>query len=81
MAADKRRKGYARALLAAAEAWAKARGLTGFMLEAQDVNLAACRAYAKMGFVIGGVDSRLYWNTPQRDDLAVFWYKMFNEEG
>ncbi|NMA34420.1 MAG: GNAT family N-acetyltransferase [Clostridiaceae bacterium] len=72
-----RKQGIASRLLQAAEAWAKERGLPGFMLEAQDFNLGACRFYARTGFILGGVDNMLYYNTGNRGDLVLIWYKLF----
>ncbi len=58
-------------------AWAREKGLAGFMLEVQDINLAACRMYRKYGFVLGSADNMLYHNTESRGDIALFWYKVF----
>lgn len=80
VARDHRRKGIARLLLDDAARWAMDRGLIGFMLEAQDFNLGALRAYMKMGFVLGGADAMLYAATPQKHDLALFLYKVFVKE-
>lgn len=77
VAARYRGQGIGGQLLAAAETWAKERGLKGFMLETQDFNLNACRLYHRRGFVIGAVDNLLYHNTPNKEDLAIFWYKLF----
>ncbi len=72
-----RRTGAGTALMDAARAWAGSQGLSGLMLETQDVNLAACRFYRKHGFVIGGVDVCLYAATPAAGERAVFWYSLF----
>lgn len=69
-----RRKGIGRGLIDAAAQWAKAGGMKGIMLEAQDVNLSACRFYARYGFALGGVDTMLYGNFPNKDEKALFWY-------
>ncbi|GGF88324.1 hypothetical protein GCM10010912_37000 [Paenibacillus albidus] len=57
--------------------WAKQNNLAGLMLETQDVNVSACRFYAKNGFVIGGVDNMLYSNLPTASEQAVFCYYRF----
>lgn len=72
-----RNQGVAGFLLKEAEAWAKNCKIKGFMLEAQDFNLTACRFYYKKGFVLGSVDNMLYYNTENNDVLALFWYKIF----
>ena len=72
-----RGQGVGSALLAAAQAWAQAHHMPGFMLETQDVNLLACRFYIKQGFSLGAVDTHLYDLTPSKGELALFWYKMF----
>ncbi|MFZ5966400.1 MAG: GNAT family N-acetyltransferase [Bacillota bacterium] len=72
-----RRKNVGTLLLNTAKNWAIARNLKGFMLEAQDNNLGACRFYIKNGFVLGGVDIMLYNNFQNKDEKALFWYKTF----
>jgi len=72
-----RNKGLAKLLFDAAEHWDRGYGLKGFMLEAQDFNLGACRMYYKYGFIIGSVDNMLYYNTKNKGDLALYWYKVF----
>jgi len=75
---DHRGQGIGTQLLDAAQGWAKSKGLKGFMLETQDVNLLACRFYAKRGFHIGGADTALYANFDNADEIAIFWYKKFD---
>ena len=76
-----RGRGVGTALLEQAERWAREKGMKGFALEAQDVNLPASRFYQKQGFEIGGVNTRLYSNFPHcQDEIAVFWYKSFSCE-
>ena len=76
VAAAARKNGIGTALMQKAEEWAKDIGLKGLALETQDNNLAACRFYAKYGFVIGAVDTMLYRNSGDRE-YAVFWYLIF----
>lgn len=47
------------------------------MLETQDVNVSACRFYAKNSFIIGAVDNMLYSNFPTANEKAIFWYYKF----
>ena len=72
-----RGKGIGSALVQKAIEWAKQKELCGLMLETQDVNLLACRFYHKKGFEIGAVDTMLYANFDNRQELAVFWYLKF----
>lgn len=72
-----RRKGAGRALMEAAEQWAKAQHMQGLALEAQDINLHAARFYERCGFEIGGVNTMLYENFGLKE-IAVFWYKRFS---
>lgn len=79
VAKAERQKGVASALIARAEEWARSNNLKGFMLETQDINLAACRLYMRNGFVLGGVDTLLYNNFESKSEQALFWYKGFCE--
>ena len=72
-----RGKGVGSALIQKAIEWAKQNSLKGLMLETQDTNLLACRFYHKIGFQIGGVDTMLYSNFDNADEIAVFWYMKF----
>lgn len=73
-----RRRGIGRALLKKAEEWAKERSYPGVMLETQDTNVAACRFYARSGFVLGGFDTFLYRASDRyREEIALFWYLVF----
>jgi ribosomal protein S18 acetylase RimI-like enzyme len=73
-----RRRGIGRQLIAEADAWARGRGLTGIMLETQNINVAACRLYERCGFVLGGFDACLYRGVmPGTREIALFWYLLF----
>ena len=72
-----RGKGFGAMLIEKAILWAKEKELCGLMLETQDVNLAACRFYHKLGFRIGAVDTMLYANFDSGDEKAIFWYLKF----
>lgn len=72
-----RNKGIGTKLLEAAVQWAKQNRHIGLMLETQDVNLAACRFYARNNFVIGGVDTMLYSKFSTAKEKAIFWYYRF----
>ncbi|MFJ7666807.1 GNAT family N-acetyltransferase [Lysinibacillus sp. NPDC097195] len=72
-----RGKGIGTALLNKAKEWAIEKEMNGLTLETQDVNLLACRFYAKNGFSIGAVDNMLYANSKYANEKAVFWYLQF----
>lgn len=78
VAKEWRHKGVGTELLKAAFEWAKKKELIGAMLETQDVNVAACRFYAKNRFVIGAVDNRLYSKFSTANEKAIFWYYLFS---
>jgi hypothetical protein len=59
------------------KSWAKQNKFIGLMLETQDVNVSACRFYAKNSFIIGAVDNMLYSNFPTANEKAIFWYYKF----
>jgi len=77
VAKDWRQSGVGTALMEKAISWAKGNNLAGLMLETQDVNVSACRFYAKNGFVIGAVDKMLYSALPTANEIAIFWYYKF----
>ena len=73
-----RGRGVGTALMDAAKAWAAARALPGLTLETQDNNLPACRFYQKYGFTLGGMDTRVYRNTPYREETALYFYLLLS---
>jgi len=77
VARNHRQQGIGGVLLKKAAEWARQNNLIGLMLETQDVNLSACRFYAKNNFVIGAVDTMLYSNFPTANEKAIFWYHKF----
>jgi streptothricin acetyltransferase len=74
---DWRQQGVGTALLEKAMEWAKQNNFVGLMLETQDVNVSACRFYAKNNFVIGAVDNMLYSKFSTALEKAIFWYYKF----
>lgn len=68
-----RGRGVGAALLAAAERWALARGARRLKVETQNVNVAACRFYARRGCVLGAVHRFAYPALP--DEAQLLWYK------
>lgn len=60
-------------LFRAAEAWARARGCRQLKVETQNVNVAACRFYARQGCVLTSVHHNAYPGLP--DEIQLLWYK------
>ena len=65
-----RGRGVGRALWAAAEAWARARGCAEVRVETQDTNPAACRFYARQGLRPIAIAPDAY---PGLDEAMVLW--------
>jgi GNAT superfamily N-acetyltransferase len=68
-----RGRGVGRALFGAAERWALARGARWLKVETQNVNVAACRFYARQGCTLGGIHRFAYHTLP--DETQLLWYK------
>jgi GNAT superfamily N-acetyltransferase len=60
-------------LFRAAEAWARARGCRQLKVETQNVNVPACRFYARQGCVLTAVDPSAYPGLP--GEIQLLWYK------
>jgi len=73
VAPDLRGRGLGFALFAAVEKWAKAQGCQQLKVETQNVNVAACRFYARQGFSLGGIYRFAYPSLPQ--EIQLMWYK------
>lgn len=70
---ENRRRGIGAALFGAAEAWASARKCRQLKVETQNVNVAACRFYARRGFVLREAHRGVYPQCP--DEVQLLWYK------
>ena len=73
VAPDVRRLGVGRALLAFAECHACAAGRSRMLVETQDVNVAACRFYARERYTLLRVEPRAYPTLP--DETRLIWQK------
>jgi len=73
VAPEIRGKGVGAALFRAAEAWARTHGCRQLKVETQNVNVAACRFYARQGCVLTSVHRDVYPNLP--GEIQLFWYK------
>jgi GNAT superfamily N-acetyltransferase len=68
-----RGKGVGSALFKAAENWAIARGCRQLKVETQNINVPACRFYAKQGCVLKAVHTNSYREFPE--EVQMLWYK------
>jgi len=68
-----RRHGVGSALFDAAAAWAASQGCRELKVETQDVNVAACRFYARQGCVLRSIRRGAYSLCPEEHQLL--WYK------
>ena len=68
-----RGRGVGTALMMAVEAWSSAHDAAWIEVETQNVNVPACRFYARHGFVLRGVNPRAYASLP--DEIQLLWYK------
>jgi GNAT superfamily N-acetyltransferase len=73
VAPDARGRGVGAALFRAAEAWAAARGCRQLKVETQNINVPACRFYARQGCVLGAIHRFAYPDLP--DEAQLFWFK------
>jgi ribosomal protein S18 acetylase RimI-like enzyme len=69
-----RGKGIGSMLLAASEKWAKARGCLKLIIETQNNNVAACKFYAKCGYILGEIRPNAYPEFP--DEIQLIWQKI-----
>lgn len=68
-----RGQGVGSALFGAAEAWALARGCRQLKVETQNINVPACKFYARQRCVLRGIQRFAYPQLP--DEVQLFWYK------
>ncbi|WP_326550714.1 GNAT family N-acetyltransferase [Micromonospora sp. NBC_01813] len=66
-----RRRGLARDLLGLVAVTARENGAREIWLETQNVNIAAVRAYRRLGFALTGIDTTRYL-PPYDDEVALF---------
>lgn len=72
-----RRCGVASALFAAAEQWARAKGCRQLKIETQNINVPACKFYARQGCELRAVHRFAYPQLP--DEIQFLWYKDLSE--
>jgi len=73
VAPEARGRGVGRLLFQAVEEWAAARGCRQLKIETQNINVPACRFYARRGCVLGAINRFAYRDLP--DEVQLLWYK------
>jgi GNAT superfamily N-acetyltransferase len=76
---EARGQGVGTALFRAAESWAKVRGCRRLKVETQNINVAACRFYARQGCVLTMVEHHAYPNLP--NEIQLLWSKELTDGG
>jgi len=71
-----RRQGVGSALFRAAEVWARTRGCKQIQVETQNINVPACRFYARQGCILAAVHRFAYPGLP--DEIQLLWRKDFS---
>jgi len=73
--ADSRRMGIGTVLFRYAAHWAQQRGCKQLKIETQNVNVPACRFYAKQGCVLGEINQYGYAGHPEvAHEVMLIWY-------
>jgi GNAT superfamily N-acetyltransferase len=73
--ASNRLQGVGTALFREAARWAKSKGCRLLKIETQNVNVGACRFYAKMGCFLGRIDRLAYRRSPGiAGEVMLIWY-------
>lgn len=73
IAAQWRRSGIGSMLFRAVEDWSRSRGCIRLDVETQNINVAACRFYARMGCELRRIDRFAYDDLP--DEVQLLWAK------
>jgi GNAT superfamily N-acetyltransferase len=73
-----RRQGVGRSLVEAVEAWARARRCRELKVETQNINVGACRFYARQGLTLRTVREGAYPQCP--GEAQLLWYKAVDPE-
>jgi GNAT superfamily N-acetyltransferase len=68
-----RRSGVGSRLFRAVEEWARQRGCRTLKVETQNINVPACRFYARMGCRLGSINRFAYPELP--DETQLVWVK------
>ena len=72
---DWQRKGLGTRIFRHAASWAKQLGCTQMKIETQNVNVPACRFYARQGCILGGINRFGYAGCPSvAHEAMLLWY-------
>jgi GNAT superfamily N-acetyltransferase len=72
---DERGRGIGTTLFQHAMAWAREKGCRQFKIETQNVNVRACRFYAKQGCELGAIHRYAYAGSPAvAHEAMLLWY-------
>jgi GNAT superfamily N-acetyltransferase len=75
---EARGRGVGSAIFRGVEAWAAARGCRQLKIETQNINVPACRFYARRGCVLGAIFRFAYADLP--DEAQLLWYKILSRD-
>lgn len=76
---DCRGRGVGHLLFSHALAWARARQCREIMVETQNINVPACRFYARQGCELGAIGRDAYMDAP--DEVQLLWYRDLSSLG
>lgn len=79
VAPEQRGRGVGGLLFRAAERWAADRGCRWLKVETQNINVGACRFYARQGCTLGGINRFAYPGLP--DEVQLLWYRKLLVDG
>jgi GNAT superfamily N-acetyltransferase len=74
-----RSTGVGSALFRATESWIRTRGGRMLKIETQNINIRACRFYARMGCTLVAIDQRAYRDVSH--EAQLIWFKDLNLRG
>ena len=75
VAPERRGQGIGTRLFGHAAEWARERGCKQLKIETQNVNVRACRFYARQGCVLGSIDRYGYAGCPEvAHEAMLLWY-------
>jgi len=69
-----RRRGVGRQLFLHAAGWAREKGCRRLKIETQNINVNACRFYARMGCELGAIQKYAYLAPGLEDEVMLLWY-------
>jgi GNAT superfamily N-acetyltransferase len=78
VAPEARGQGVGSALFRAVEEWAMEKGCRQLKVETQNINLPACRFYARQGCSLGAINRLAYPELP--DEVQLLWYKKLQKD-